>query len=249
MSGSQAELRQDPVLADILQQAGMEGCLIVMEVHRERTGVSNELRCQERSVPASTFKIVNALIAFETGVVRGDERFPWNKTRYPLEAWEKDLTLQEAMAVSSVPVFQEVARRIGQQRMADWVTRLRYGNAQTGDQVDRFWLEGPLSISPLEQVRFMARLARGQLPVAERSLMALRRLMPQEEVEQGHLFGKTGWATAAKPMIGWYVGWVEEKGGPLVTFAVNVTMNSLEQAPLRKSLAMAALRHVWMLDH
>jgi beta-lactamase class D len=193
-------------------------------------------------LPASTFKVANALIALETGVVREDERFPWDGSPLFLKAWEKDLTLQEAMAVSSVPVFQEVARRIGKQHMADWVAKIAYGNAEIGEKVDRFWLDGPLAISPLEQTRFMVRLAQNQLPFSKQSLEGLRRIMPQEDIEEVHLFGKTGWAMAAKPMIGWYVGWMENHNN-IVAFAVQIIMKSEDDAPLRKSLAVAALRY------
>ncbi|MBF0368715.1 MAG: class D beta-lactamase [Magnetococcales bacterium] len=236
-----AEPTLDSRLATVLHQAGVEGCIVVVQPRQERTLVSNLSDCQERLIPASTFKMANALIALETGVVEEEEVFPWDGASYSFSVWEQDMTLRQAMAVSAVPVFQQIARRIGLKRMAEWVTRLGYGNRDIGDVVDRFWLDGPLAISPLEQATFMALLANGQLPVAKSSMTALRRIIPRERMEEGwSLFGKTGWAVAESLHIGWYVGWVERQD-EIVPFAVKIPMPSLDWAPLRISLAKAAL--------
>ncbi|MBF0179591.1 MAG: class D beta-lactamase [Magnetococcales bacterium] len=237
----QAEIRQEPGLAEILQKAGVTGCIVLMETDPERIRVSDETCGRHRSLPASTFKVVNALIALETGVAREDEIFPWNGSPMRFPAWEKDLTLREAMAVSSVPVFQEIARRIGQPRMAEWVAKIDYGNGETGQVVDRFWLDGPLAISPLEQARFMARLATGSLPFSRHALAGVRRTIPQEPIGEARLYGKTGWATSVTPGVGWYVGWMESTG-KMAAIAVRIPMNALDIAPLRKTLALEALR-------
>ncbi|MBF0293897.1 MAG: class D beta-lactamase [Magnetococcales bacterium] len=236
----QAQTRQEPGLAEILQKAGVTGCIVLLETDPERIRVSDETCGHHRFLPASTFKVVNALIALETGAVREEEIFPWNGSPMPFKAWEKELTLREAMAVSSVPVFQEIARRIGQQRMAEWVTRIGYGNGDTGQVVDRFWLDGPLAISPVEQARFMARLATGTLPFSSHTLAGLRRLIPQEQVGEARLYGKTGWASSVTPGIGWYAGWMESHG-KMTAVAVRIPMNALDAAPLRKTLALEAL--------
>jgi beta-lactamase class D len=44
------------------------------------------------------------------------------KTIFP--AWEKDMTLGEAMQASAVPVYQELARRIGLSLMQEEVKEL-----------------------------------------------------------------------------------------------------------------------------
>ncbi|MBF0111067.1 MAG: class D beta-lactamase, partial [Magnetococcales bacterium] len=219
---------------------------MVLHVPAQRLLVSDETLCDTRFFPASTFKVVNTLIALETGMVREDELFPWNGRSQPFKTWEKDMTLKEALGVSAVPVFQEIARRIGLGRMKEWVTRLAYGNADIGTVVDRFWLEGPLVISPMEQARFLALLATGRLPISRRSLLEVRRLLPRENLDGVHLYGKTGWAMAERPGIGWYVGWTE-KNGEIVTFAVSMVMNSLKDAPMRNTLALEALRHIGVL--
>ena len=70
------------------------------------------------------------------------------------------MSMREAIAASAVPIYQELARRIGLERYAVWLRRLDYGNCQTGNNVETFWLDGPLEISAIEEARFCAKLAR-----------------------------------------------------------------------------------------
>jgi len=195
----------------------------------------------EPQIPASTFKIVNTLIGLETGVIRAGEVFPWDGKPRELKAWEQDLTLAQAIKVSCVPCFQDVARRIGAARMQPWLTKLAYGNATLGTVVDRFWLDGPLVIAPAEQVRFLRRLYDGELPIARQHQDIVKRLLLVEEAARYRLFAKTGWAKAVEPNVGWYVGWVEA-GDAVYVFATMVKLGQ-SQAPL-----MATVRRDVTLD-
>ena len=73
------------------------------------------------------------------------------------------MSLHDAIRISNVPVYQELARRIGLDRMSENLALLDYGNEDTGTIVDMFWLQGPLKISALEQAKFLARLAQERL--------------------------------------------------------------------------------------
>ncbi len=79
----------------------------------------------------------------------------WSKRSFP--AWEKDMTLGQAMQASAVPVYQELARRIGLDLMQKEVQRIGYGNQQIGTVVDNFWLVGPLQITPVQEDPFCER--------------------------------------------------------------------------------------------
>src|SRR5690606_13676973 len=99
-------------------------------------------------------------------------------------------TLASAFPASAVWFYQEVARRVGEERMAEWVGRLGYGNGETSGGIDRFWLDGGLRISADEQVEFLRRLNRGELPVSERSARIVRDIMRMEETGTYTLRGK-----------------------------------------------------------
>jgi beta-lactamase class D len=234
-SAGETVVRED--LAAVFQQMGLVGAFAALDAAGDRLTLVNADRAQTRFVPASTFKIPNTLIALETGALTdADEMFRYDGKPRAVKAWERDMTLREAIAVSNVPVYQELARRVGLDRYRDWLERLEYGNRNPGTVVDRFWLEGPLTISPVEQVRFLGKLAQGSLPVSQRARAILRDIIRIEEKDGRVLFAKTGWSGK----IGWWVGWIEH-GDRVTAFALNMDMTTADLAPRRIDLSKALL--------
>lgn len=152
-----------------------------------------------------------------------------------------------AIRVSNVPVYQELARRIGLERMSEHLILLDYGNEDIGNQVDRFWLDGPLEISAIEQTRFLARLAQGRLPLPESVQEDVREITLQEKVDGWVLHAKTGWAIATTPDVGWWVGWVIN-GGRVFSFALNIDMPEKGDSAKRVKLGKASLKALGIID-
>lgn len=243
----QAAAQSHPIVRDDLQEAfreaGVRGTFALFDVKQGRTTVVDLQRAEQRLIPASTFKIPHSLIALETRVVEdADEVIPYGGQPQPFPEWEQDMNLRDAVRTSNVPVFQTLARRIGAERERRWVNRLHYGDRETGAVVDRFWLDGPLEISAVEQTRFLSRLARQQLPASKHNQLTVRDLLKVEEKDGYALFAKTGWGMSTEPGIGWWVGWVE-RGGSLHTFALNIDIeadgDTAERVPLARTLLQA----------
>lgn len=205
---------------------------------------------QLRRIPGSTFKIPNTLIGLETGAISPSEVFLWDGKPRAIEGWERDLTLVDAFRVSCVPCYQETARRIGLERMREFVQRLGYGNANVGDVVEAFWLEGPLAISTLEQAQFARRLyLERDLPFRQEDIRLVKEAMKVEETSSYRLFAKTGWVSGSDPNVGWYVGWVETGAGPHF-FATRVLVPADKQklmASVRKSLTLEIMRDLGVI--
>lgn len=165
-----------------------------------------------RVTPASTFKILNSLIGLETGVITTDTMvIPWDKVVREDTAWNKDMGMKEAFAVSAVPYYQEVARRIGKDTMQHWIDSLSYGNRKIGAAIDQFWLNNTLKISPDEQLGFMKKLYFDQLPFRKSVQQMVRVAMLREDNTAYKLSYKTGYGfDEANNSIGWVVGWIEE---------------------------------------
>lgn len=230
------------------QAAGVEGTLVLMKEGSSKMEVYNGARARTGYLPASTFKILNSLIALETGVATGPETvFPWDGKQHPIAAWNKDLTLREAFVASSVPVYQGIARAVGQERMSRYVEAVKYGNVDIGGGIDMFWLEGDLRISALEQVDFLQRLYRDQLPFSKKTMDTVKDIMVQDRGDGWVIRSKSGWAgfypknVSDGPDIGWWVGWLESKG-EVWFFALNIDMAKPEQGKVRKDVVMAVLR-------
>lgn len=240
-----AEDVERPDLAEIFAKNGAAGgTCAVFEPVADRTFLVDAKRAAMRFPPASTFKIANSLIALETGVVKSvDEIVPYGGKPQPNKAWERDMSLREAIAMSNVPIYQEIARRVGLERYRTWLAQLDYGNRETGAVVDSFWLDGPLAISAIEQAQFLSRLALGALPVSPATHKAVRDILKIESKDGVTLYAKTGWWASGTPKLGWWAGWVEE-GSRVTTFALSMEMATAEEGPKRLAIGKAILERV-----
>lgn len=222
-------------LEAVFAEAGVNGTFVLFDAGDRSGVVVNLEEARERAVPASTFKLPNTLIALQTGEVSDvDEVISPDSG--------EELSLREALPTTDVPVHQEVADRIGFEQMSTWVDRFDYGNRKVGEEgaTDRFWLEGPLEISALEQATFVAELARAELPVDVEHQHAVRDLLAMEEGPDYQLFGRTGLGVNVDPVPGWWVGWVEH-GNELHTFALRLEIEEEGDADLRESLGRELL--------
>ena len=232
-------------------EADAAGTFAVLDVARNRIVVFDRARAETGFLPASTFKIPNSLIALETGVVADADGavFPWDKVVRDIDAWNRDHTMRSAFKASAVPVYQDIARKIGAERMQQYVGKFDYGNRDIGGGIDMFWLEGKLRISAIQQIVFLYRLYRGELPVSARSQEIVRDIMFIEETEVGTLRGKTGavgitTARGSKATMGWLVGWLERAGQPPLIFAMNIDVREGKQLALRLPITKALLKRV-----
>ncbi|NKB52096.1 MAG: class D beta-lactamase [Rhizobiaceae bacterium] len=239
MASAQTIVRSD--LEDVFARTGLGGTFVVLTPSQNRMILINPGRAKERFIPASTFKIANSLIALNTDVVADEnEVIPYGGKRQPIKSWEKDMSMRDAIKISNVPVYQEIASRVGRDRYLDWLGRLGYGNQQVGDDVQSFWLQGPLKISALEQVGFLAQLISKELPASRSSQSTVMDMLKLERSDDETLFGKTGWTNAPDPDIGWFVGWIT-KGETVHVFALNMDIKNTADAKLRKSITKLLL--------
>ncbi|KHK02024.1 penicillin-binding transpeptidase domain-containing protein [Desulfovibrio sp. TomC] len=225
--------------------AGVAGTMALQKDGAPEILVYDAKRAATPFLPASTFKILNSLIALETGVVSGPEEvFPYDGQPRFLPAWNADLTLRQAFALSCVPIYQDIARRIGPERMAWYVVACNYGNASIAGGIDQFWLSGGLRISALEQIEFLKRLHHRQLPFGNAAIDAVLDIMIVGQTGQTTLRAKTGLTARIQPGTAWYVGLVN-RGPDTWYFALNLAVPHPDAAaPLaaRKDVAMAILR-------
>jgi beta-lactamase class D len=84
--------------------------------------------------------------------------------------------MRSAIKYSVLWYYRELAKGVGEARMKEWVTKLGYGNQDTSGGIDQFWLRSSLRISADEQIEFLKKLYREQLPVSKRSLETAHQL-------------------------------------------------------------------------
>lgn len=241
------------------------GCFLLMDLDSGQVTRGHPDRCARRLVPASTFKVPHALIALETGVLKDEHEVrKWDGMERAVKNWNQDQTLDTAMRYSAVWFFQGTAKQLGPERMKAWLARLSYGNQDSSGDVTRFWLQGPLRISADEQLDFLARLYRDELPVSARSRDIVKRTLEQRSDTVGNrrgdiaLFGpwkdgavlsaKTGFAQLPDGDVTWLVGHVQTQGRRYV-FVSNVETRTRQSAdrPLALVSAIEALKKLGVL--
>jgi len=232
---------------------GLNGAFVLFDQGTNSWMRFNPERCRTRYSPASTFKIPNSLIGLETAEIR-DQHFviPWDSVQRSNKAWNRDHDLQSAIANSVVWYYQELARRVGEKRMKEFVEKIGYGNMDISGGIDRFWLGSTLEISADEQVDFLRRLHANALPFSARSMDIVRNILTLEKTDRYTLRGKTGFTDFnGHCVIGWFVGYVETPQNAWF-FASNVLSDNAERdsdtiMKERKEIALRILRNLGLL--
>ena len=237
--------------------AGTDGTLLIYDVKKGVAHVHNASRARTAFVPASTFKVTNSLIALESGAVRDVDTETFSYSGEPFMVRGKPflppqcneaVTLRTAFKFSCIPVYQEVARRVGIDKYRETLARLPYGQGDmSGQRVDWFWLEeSGYKISTEQQVQFLTRFYRGKLPYSARTQDMVKHIMVVEREAQYTLRAKTGYLYSTTPELGWYVGWLE-KGEDAYVFALNLDMAKPEHARARAVIVKAGLKDIGAL--
>jgi beta-lactamase class D len=214
---------EDNSLGKYFKENNVNGCFGLYNNGTNQFTFYNKKRITDSSyLPASTFKIVNSLIGLQTGVISSDSMIiKWDGVQRNVSDWNKDLSMYEAFRVSSVPYFQEVARRIGKDNMEYWLDTVNYGAGAKDTAfviktaIDTFWLDNTLTISPAEELGLVRMLYFNQLPFFKVYQEKVKKAMLFENETTYRLSYKTGWGKNKEGnQLAWIVGWIEENNHP-----------------------------------
>ena len=182
-------------------------------------------RCDDRVTPASTFKIAISLMGYDSGFLI-DEHTPSLPFRSGYADWNaswRTTTDPTSWIKNSVVWFsRQVTRSLGEEPFQRYVTEFHYGNAdvsgdpQKHDGLTQAWLSSSLQISPLEQLTFLRKVVRRQLPIGARAYDMTSRITTIGTLQNGwKVHGKTGTGFPITTSglldqdreLGWFVGW------------------------------------------
>ncbi len=239
------------ILKRIFDKYGLTGTMLIHDPETNKNHGYTPARWDSGYLPASTFKIPHSLIGMETGMIDTIYLFKWDGKKRRLPQWDKDLTLRDAFRVSCVPCYQELARKIGPERMKSFLTKMSYpGMDVRAENIDLFWLEGNSRITPRQQVEFLKRLFEEDLPLKKSVMQAMKEIMVNETTPEYTLSGKTGWAVRNGNNYGWFVGWIETKG-KVYFIATLVEPKNQEMvddfAMARKTVTMEVMRFMGII--
>ena len=203
--------------------------------------VFDQARATKRYSPASTFKIPHTLFALDVGAVRDEfQVFRWDGIKRSFAGHNQDQNLRSAMRNSTVWVYELFAREIGEEKAKRYLKQIGYGNADPSTSKGDYWIDGTLEISAYEQISFLRKLYRNELPFRVEHQRLVKDLMITEAGRNWILRAKTGW----EGRFGWWVGWVEWPTGA-VFFALNIdTPNRMDDLFKREAIVRAILHSI-----
>lgn len=238
--------------SDLFSKNHVTGSVTVFDYGNQIWYYSDSIDARRPSLPASTFKIINTLIALNTGALQDEnEVIPFKGIPdtvlfgFRPETYH-DMALDEAFKKSVVWFYYELAERIGKKTYQKYLRKADYGNGNLTQPGTDFWNFGDFAISPVEQIEFLVAVYRQKKPFSKRSYEILKDVMLHEATETYKIYAKTGWERNAKEDNGWWVGYiVTEKN--TIFFATRITKPrqaiNKNFSSLRKKLTMEFLRN------
>jgi beta-lactamase class D len=218
--------------------------------------VINASRANTQLTPFSTFKVPNSVIALETGNIKDSKQtLTYNKGKYTSEPWwpavwkAETFNLTSAFKYSMVPIYRELATKIGVTKMQHYLQLFNYGNQDISSGLDDFWLNGSIKISAIEQVTFLRKFYNNDFSLSEHTLDTMKEVMLVKEAKNYKLYAKTGTGRVDdKSMLAWYVGFVENDKGRHF-FALNLNRATYREVKaIRKNIALNHLKKMHIID-
>jgi beta-lactamase class D len=240
-------------LQQSFRECSIKGSTTIYDYKNQYWIYSDSLDALKLSLPASTFKIINLLIALEIKLIKDEnEVIKWvGKTDTTLYGYRpeiyKDMTLREAFEVSAGWVFIELAKKIGKKNYTKYLNACRYGNLDLSMKDVDFWNFGSFGISPQNQVMFLKAVYEEKLPFSKRNYEILKRVMVVEKTNDYTIRAKTGWTRDGGIDSGWWVGYVESRENTYF-FATRISKKRSESNPnfgqCRKTITKTILKQM-----
>lgn len=222
-----------------------EGSFILFDQNKGEYLVYNKLKSEKRISPCSTFKIYNSLIALESKVIKDEKHvIKWSGKKYPIKSWNKDHTMESAISNSVVWYYQNLASRVGNNKMQKYLKKLDYGNEDISAGIKKFWLQSSLKISPREQVEMLIKFFKNDLPFSKRNIDIVKKIIVLSDENGKILSGKTGTGVVKeKAVSGWFIGYIEANDN-VYFFTTNIQSKDGAFGYKAKEITMEILKEI-----
>ena len=229
---------------------GVEGCFVLLDQSNDFFICYNPIRCDSGFIPASTFKILNSVIALEERIVQNTSQvFNWDGRKWPNKNWNQDQTLRSAVKYSCIWVYFYIAEKVGIEKYDQYLQSFNYGNINLTGPPTRFWLAGELRISAFQQIEFLRKFYNYELNVSNESVDMVKDMIILEENVDYKLSGKTGGSEISdNDYIMWLVGFIE-LDKDVYFYAMNFTTGDFSKTQnARYDITRNILRSIKLID-
>ena len=206
---------------------GVNGSFVLYDLGSDSYTIYNRELSEKRVSPDSTYKIISALSALESGIISPDENtLQWNGEQYCFEAWNQDQNLSSAMQNSVNWYFQAIDSQAGFEAVRTFLQTINYGNQNTGTNLNLYWTDFSLKISPIEQVELLQDFYQNNFHFDRKNIQEVKNALLLSTTSSGSLYGKTGTGRVnGKDVNGWFIGYIETSNNTYY-FATNIQSSS-----------------------
>ena len=199
------------------------GSFVLYDQSADRWNIYNMDHASTRVSPNSTYKIYDALLGLESGIITPEHStFTWNGEPYPFNSWEADQDLTSAIHNSVNWYFQAIDSQAGFEAVRTFLQTINYGNQNTGTNLNLYWTDFSLKISPIEQVELLQDFYQNHFHFDSKNIQAVKKALLLSTTSSGSLYGKTGTGRVnGKDVNGWFIGYIETANNTYY-FATNI---------------------------
>ena len=203
------------------------GSFVLYDQSADKWNIYNMEHASTRVSPNSTYKIYDALLGLESGIITPEHStFTWNGEPYPFNSWEADQDLTSAIHNSVNWYFQAIDSQAGFEAVRTFLQTINYGNQNTGTNLNLYWTDFSLKISPIEQVELLQDFYQNNFHFDSKNIQAVKKALLLSTTSSGSLYGKTGTGRVnGKDVNGWFIGYIETANNTYY-FATNIQSSS-----------------------
>jgi beta-lactamase class D len=214
---SPSNVKSDENIVRLLDSAKMKGCFALMENSSAQFTITDLSMYKDSAfAPLNTFFAVPSLIALEKGYINQD-----------VKTW---------VSPDSATYYQGLIEKIGRTDLLKMIDSLHYGKGIVSKDLNNFWRDGSLRITPDEQLGLIKKLYFNQLPFQKRTQDIYKKMILKEDNTNYKLSYISG-DGANGFNSNWVLGYIEENKHPYF-FVLYVTNQDALNNHNAKSVAV-----------
>lgn len=209
-------VKSDANISKLMDSAKVKGCFALMENGSAQFTITNLAMYKDSSfAPLQTYFVIPSLIALDRGYINrnASERVPNDSVNY----------------------YQHLIEKIGRTDLLKVMDSIHYGKGIVSKDLNHYWMDGSLRITPDEQLGLIKRLYFNQLPFQKRSQDIYKKMILKEDntsYKLSYIVGNhVNVADSNGSSANWILGYVEENKHPyfFVLYIANQESNSANE--------------------
>jgi hypothetical protein len=187
-------VKSDASINKIIDSAQMKGCFAIMENGTAQFIISDLSMYKDSAfAPLQTAFSIPTLIALDKGYIN-----------HTPSSW---------VVTDSIAYYQALMQKIGRADLLKSLDTIHYGKGIVGSDLNIFWKDETLRITPDEQLGFIKKLYFNQLPFQKRSQEMFKKMILREDNANYQLSYISGFDNSTVPTE-WILGYIEENKHP-----------------------------------